>query len=297
MEKAYFCIYFNFHISDRMKNVIIRAMSGTIYVGLIVAAILCGKATFISLTAIFSIIGCIEFHKLTGTKGNNPVMTGVITAVDTIGCVSVSTIPAWLSATGTHWMAYACIFIILYGIIRVVMSLYDTGKDPFMSVAKSFMSVLYVASPMALLNLLYLIPAHGQTITLIMFVMIWLNDTGAYCIGSLFGKHRLCQRLSPKKSWEGFWGGMSFCVITALLCAFIFNDDTIFPIYGWVGMGVVVSVFSTWGDLFESMMKRSYGVKDSGNIIPGHGGILDRIDSLLLVSPALLLYVSVISSL
>ena len=137
---------------------------------------------------------------------------------------------------------------------------------------------------------------HAPWLVLMMFVMIWLNDTGAYCVGSLFGRHRLCERLSPKKSWEGFWGGMAFCIIAGAVCCFINNgwsmasEGCAISLVKWVGLGMLVSLMSTWGDLFESLIKRSLGVKDSGHLIPGHGGILDRIDSLLLVAPATFVY-------
>ncbi len=132
-------------------------------------------------------------------------------------------------------------------------------------------------------------------IVLIMFIMIWLNDTGAYCVGSLLGKRRLFPRLSPKKSWEGFWGGMAFCIAAGATCYFAFNHDEVMlwgnrSLSAWIGFGIVVCIFSTWGDLFESMIKRTVGAKDSGKLIPGHGGILDRIDSLLLTAPAAFIY-------
>jgi phosphatidate cytidylyltransferase len=121
-----------------------------------------------------------------------------------------------------------------------------------------------------------------------MFALIWINDTGAYCVGSTLGKHRLCERLSPKKSWEGFWGGMLFCIIASLIYAYISKT----PMLANLILAVIVSAFATLGDLFESMLKRSAGVKDAGNIIPGHGGVLDRIDSLLFVAPAVAIFMA-----
>ena len=123
--------------------------------------------------------------------------------------------------------------------------------------------------------------------------MIWLNDTGAFCVGSMIGRRRLFERISPKKSWEGFWGGMAFSIIAGILL-YLFGDG-IFGVFDdspwrWVALGIVVPVFATWGDLAESLLKRTVHVKDSGHLIPGHGGILDRIDSLLLVSPAVVIF-------
>ena len=129
----------------------------------------------------------------------------------------------------------------------------------------------------------------GKWAVLAIFVAIWINDTGAYCVGCTLGKHRLCERLSPKKSWEGFWGGFAFAIGWGIACYYLFPQVGL-NIYQWILFGAISSIFATWGDLFESMLKRNAGVKDSGNIIPGHGGILDRIDSLLLVSPVIMLF-------
>ena len=123
---------------------------------------------------------------------------------------------------------------------------------------------------------------------LAMFAFIWISDTGAYMVGCLIGKHRLFERISPKKSWEGFFGGLGLSIIIAALAArFIPDGYVLLSGYAqWIVFAVLVTIFSTWGDLCESLIKRTVGVKDSGKLIPGHGGILDRIDSLLLVSLA-----------
>ena len=119
--------------------------------------------------------------------------------------------------------------------------------------------------------------------------MIWLNDTGAYCTGSLLGRHKMFPRVSPKKSWEGFAGGLLFCVAAAV-GAWCFGIQG-WDLWQWLVAGAVACAASTYGDLFESLLKRNAGIKDSGNLIPGHGGILDRIDSLLMVAPAFMLLV------
>ena len=119
------------------------------------------------------------------------------------------------------------------------------------------------------------------------FVFIWLSDTGAYCVGSLIGKHRLFERISPKKSWEGSIGGGIFSIASSLGFAHFFP---FMPGWQWVGLAIVVVIFGTWGDLTESLMKRQLGIKDSGNILPGHGGMLDRFDSALMAIPAAVVY-------
>ena len=124
------------------------------------------------------------------------------------------------------------------------------------------------------------------------FIFNWVNDTGAYCTGMLFGKHKLFERISPKKSWEGSIGGSVFCIISSFILAHFFP----FMSTGvWIGLALTVVIFGTWGDLTESLLKRRLGIKDSGNILPGHGGMLDRFDSAILAIPAAVVYLYVVS--
>lgn len=159
---------------------------------------------------------------------------------------------------------------------------------------------MYVALPFALLPALVFVgdPAHPMEIhyrwifPLSVFIFLWTSDTGAYCFGSLFGKHRLFERISPKKSWEGSIGG----AFTSLLAAYIISLwDSSLTLPQWLGFSLVVVIFGTWGDLVESLLKRQLGLKDSGNILPGHGGLLDRFDSSLLAIPASLVYLYTLS--
>jgi phosphatidate cytidylyltransferase len=121
------------------------------------------------------------------------------------------------------------------------------------------------------------------------FIFLWTNDTGAYCVGSLLGRHKLFPRISPGKSWEGSVGGALFVLAAAWAISYFF-DGTILTTIQWLGLGLVVAVFGTWGDLVESLFKRTLGIKDSGNILPGHGGMLDRFDSSLIAIPAAVVY-------
>ena len=156
------------------------------------------------------------------------------------------------------------------------------------------LSQLYVALPFALLNVLAFQNSpetssvtYNPILPLSIFVFIWLSDTGAYCVGSLIDKHRLFERISPKKSWEGSIGGGIFSIASSLGFAHFFP---FMPGWQWVGLAIVVVIFGTWGDLTESLMKRQLGIKDSGNILPGHGGMLDRFDSALMAIPAAVVY-------
>lgn len=174
-------------------------------------------------------------------------------------------------------------------VARVVTQLYAVHRNPVNSLSRSLMAQMYIAFPLAILIILRNI--FGAHITLALLIFIWINDTGAFCVGSLMGRNKLFERISPKKTWEGFWGGMLFCVIAAFVMRGAFPQYYEMMSYGdMCRLGILVSLFATFGDLVESMIKRTCGVKDSGKIIPGHGGILDRIDSLLLVVPVALIY-------
>lgn len=154
------------------------------------------------------------------------------------------------------------------------------------SLAYTFLAMAYIALPLALAAMMS--DYSMRYLLLLVFVMIWINDTGAFLTGTAFGRHRLYERLSPKKSWEGFFGGLVFSAATGFVAALVLPQYLSFlnPLVGAL-LGVAVSVLATWGDLFESLLKRTAGVKDSGHIMPGHGGILDRIDSFLFVIPPL----------
>lgn len=270
-----------------MKNVIVRSISGLIYIAIIVAAILGGWRWFTLLTSVFTLLAIFEYRKVAGIRPEP-----ITLLADEIAALALCLLPVGLMVGGHTWLAYACCAAAPMGFLaRLTSALFDKGENAFDQTARSALGVVYAGLPMLCLNTLYLTnPAVTPGIVLMMFVLIWLNDTGAFCFGTLLGKHRLCERLSPKKSWEGFWGGMACCVLFGVAAFFTLNDAGL-PLGFWISLGAAVSLFATWGDLFESLMKRSMHVKDSGHLIPGHGGILDRIDSLLFCAPATMLIV------
>lgn len=273
-----------------MKNLIVRSMSGIIYVGLIIGCILGGKIPFILLMMLFAILGVVEFQKITMGKPRTGVQT--VARCWDILCV-LGGFSLWLTYLAVDWLAISGVIVLFtYFLVRFVIALYDKSHSAFSDTAMSVLSLLYIALPLGLLCLIYSDTYQSSYLILAMFAMIWLNDTGAYCVGSLLGKHRLFPRLSPKKSWEGFVGGLVFCVGAAIAANYLIPE--LFGLAEWIIYGILVCVFSTWGDLFESMLKRTYGIKDSGNLIPGHGGILDRIDSLLFVAWATFLFFAIV---
>ena len=273
-----------------MKNLIVRALSGIVYVGLIVGTLLWCAEAFTVLMLVLGILACREFQKM--TQGDPVSWIQVANrSLDMLVVGFANLIPYLvLSYFGLPLaMLFGVIILLIYPVTRLTLGLYDDMRKALVGTAWSTLGTVYIGFGLAAVTFLGTGYMLDKWFMLSIFIMIWLNDTGAYCVGSLFGRRKLFERLSPKKSWEGFWGGFMFDVLAGLACALWFNT-TDASIVWWIGLGAIVSVVSTWGDLYESLIKRTEGVKDAGNIIPGHGGILDRIDSLLFVAPVVLAY-------
>ncbi|MCM1292109.1 MAG: phosphatidate cytidylyltransferase [Bacteroides sp.] len=276
-----------------MKNILVRSLSGTVYVALIVCSILFGGVwAFPALCCLFVFIGIIEFQKMTQDDFYKSPRS---LFVDLLIGISFPALMALWSLQSPFMGFIALIlmgFIFVMVLLRLVMELYCHRNNPVRHISLSVFSVFYVAVPLAFATLVFF---TSKALLLLVFVMIWLNDTGAFLVGSAIGSHRLFERLSPKKSWEGFFGGLIFSVAAGYFANLLFPDAFMgMPVVYLCVLGLVVSIMSTWGDLFESMIKRTVGVKDSGTIIPGHGGILDRIDSLLFVAPSVSIYLLII---
>ncbi len=207
---------------------------------------------------------------------------------------------ATLAAAG--YISYRWLFIVIpLFVVMIVTELYRKQENPFDSLAHTVFSVIYIALPFSLFpfaaflhdGVNSLLPhsdlLFSPGIILGFFFLLWANDTGAYLAGVVLGKHRLMERISPKKTWEGFIGGL----VTASLVAWLISGWIgVVDIKGWIVVAVIVSVAGTYGDLAESMLKRSNGVKDSGTILPGHGGFLDRFDSAIISFPLVYLFIS-----
>jgi len=205
-----------------------------------------------------------------------------------------------LIASGIVTFDYYLLLIPL-ALFLFVTEIYRKKEKPFDSLAHTFFAIIYIAVPFSLLPFsafsrtgIDSLLAHGDVIfspgiVIGFLLLLWANDTGAYITGVTLGKHRLMERISPKKSWEGLLGGMIISVGAALLLAgWLGVVDT----SGWIVISIIISIAGTFGDLAESMLKRSMGVKDSGSIMPGHGGFLDRFDSALFSFPLVYLFIS-----
>ncbi len=273
-----------------MSTFTTRLISGTIYVALIVLVLLLSMVWGLwILLSVFAVAGIIEFNRLTGV--NRPYIFRIV-----LDCAAA----VWLLyATAQYGMAIShglAIFLpyLLYLLYVVCRSTFLPHQAMLPSLGNSLIGQLYIAVPLALTIRLTLVvdPFSSMTqynglLLLAIFIFIWVNDTGAYLVGSRWGKRRLAPSISPKKSVEGSIGGLLLVLLSAVVLRLL-----LFPELSWLSIlliATVVAVFGTIGDLFESSLKRRAGVKDSGKLIPGHGGILDRIDSLLLAVPAVYL--------
>ncbi|MBM6804904.1 phosphatidate cytidylyltransferase [Bacteroides caecicola] len=275
------------------NNFIQRTITGIVFVAVLVGCILGGPIPFTILFALISALTIREFGSIVGKSGeviiNKPIcmLAGVFLF---FGFAYLGVAP------GDSSVLIPYLFLVIY---LLVSELYLKRKNPLHNWAYTMMSQMYIALPFALLNVLAFhtnvtgsASEYNPILPLSIFIFNWVNDTGAYCTGVLFGKHRLFERISPKKSWEGSIGGAVFCVIAAFVMAHFFP---FLSLGVWVGLGLVIVVFGTWGDLTESLLKRTLGIKDSGNILPGHGGMLDRFDSSLMAIPAAVVYFYIIS--
>ncbi len=278
-----------------MKNFITRILSGAVYVGLIFCAIYFFDtipAIFLVFFGLVTLIGVWEACRL--THGDVQNQSKVVKCVDALGALAVFA-SFFFNEECDHSLA-SFLPILLYGLVRFTIQLYITNQNPIKSLQQSFFCICYVAIPLGLMSTISF--TENSMLLLSIFIFLWFNDSGAYLVGSTIGKHRLFERISPKKSWEGFWGGLVLSVLAGYVMGAYFNDIFHGPsALLFAGWGMVVSIFATLGDLTESLMKRTAGVKDSSHLIPGHGGILDRIDSLLFAVPASLIYLVVIKNL
>ena len=280
-----------------MKNFIVRTITGIIFVAAIVASFLRPEA----MVLLFSIVTGLTVWEFTGLVNGN-VNVNVNRFISTAAGVYFFYAMTYFCSDLYGGSAKSVVFIpyLVTIIYLLVAELYLKQEDPIADWAYTMLSQMYIALPFSLLNVLAFTATPQGTVNfntllpLSVFVFLWINDTGAYCTGSLIGRHKLFPRISPAKSWEGSIGGAVFVLAAAWAISY-WLDGVMLTTLEWLGLGMVVAVFGTWGDLVESLFKRTLGIKDSGNILPGHGGMLDRFDSALLAIPAAVVYLYTLS--
>lgn len=277
-----------------------RAISGSVYIALIVLTCIFSKLGFGILMLVFGVVGIYEFLSMTSdSKAGLSARCGIL-SLDIVAVMSLlfmSMSVSGFAGTGINGLGdsifYLSLFgtlLVLYTVARIGFALFQRSGNPVTMLAYSLLGIIYLTVG---LSSAIVLNSMSNGLVLIVFIFIWLNDTGAYLSGRTFGRHKLCVHLSPKKTWEGFFGGLIICIIAGILFSVTGFGQKLMPLNTWMAskfmlgflIPVSVVIFSTAGDLFESMIKRNCGVKDSGKIIPGHGGILDRIDSMLFAMP------------
>lgn len=285
-----------------MNNFIIRSISGVAFTAITIAAILAGPVWYALL--FFIVIAIMTDEYLNLTIGSEKIVTKALTVT---AAVSLYTVSFFIEYVGIsfYYLLLCAIPLFAIFIVNLYVKEYNVhifadekqklgrANNGYETFPFAIAAVAYIALPLSFCNIIVFndYGYYSPYILLFMFIVLWLNDVGAYCIGSTFGQKggkKLFPSISPKKSWAGFFGGLANSILAAVAMSFI----DIFGISTGkaVILGIIICIFGVWGDLTESQLKRNFGVKDSGKIMPGHGGMLDRFDAALLAFPAAVLF-------
>ena len=278
-------------MTEKQSNLVTRTITGVLFVAIMVCGFLRPEA-MIFLFALITGMAIWEYCGLVNDIEGVSVNRFISTVAGVYFFIAVA---AWRSGIVTNFVIF--VPYLLTVIYLFASELYLKNENPVHDWAYTMLSQMFIALPLSMINILaFDVQSDGfvhydMMIPLMLFVFLWVNDSGAYCSGSLFGRHKLFPRISPGKTWEGSIGGGILVLIVAVVVGYLLGDGHALSIPMWMGLGLVVVVFGTLGDLVESLFKRTLGIKDSGNILPGHGGILDRFDSSLMAIPAAVVYI------
>lgn len=276
-----------------IKDIFTRAGAGIIYILVILVGLLGGRYSFLIVFGAILGSGLFEFYRMVERDTSHAISK---TFNILHGVAIFISVFLYLEEINAYLLP---VFVLSYLLILITSSIFLRRTDILHGIIYSVFGQIYITMPLSLLMFISYSPGlavneYDWVPVLALFVFLWVNDTAAYFFGSLIGKHKLIEHISPKKSVEGFVAGIVFTMLASLIFYWI---DPSSPISFWMGFALVVALFGTLGDLFESLIKRTCNVKDAGDLIPGHGGILDRIDSLLVAVPALFLYLLLFLSL
>ena len=273
-----------------MSNLVIRTLSGALFIVVVIGSLLWHPYAYAGMMTVVIVWALLEFYDIViKDRVHAGRVSGVISGV------------AIFTATFFHAqnLVPVDVFLILIPLMALlfISQLYSTDQFSFRAIAYTLTGVAYIVLPLALCNGM-VFPSVDENpennyipdILLGFFILLWTNDTFAYLIGIGFGRHRLFERVSPKKSWEGFFGGLVCTVAFSLLIA---RWLPILSFRHWMAVAAIIVVFGVYGDLIESLLKRNLNIKDSGHFLPGHGGVLDRFDSVLLAAPMVYFYLRI----
>ncbi len=270
---------------SKYNNLTQRIIAALIGVLIIVVALIAGPWFYFTIFLFICLITQLEFYKLVGLDGMIPLKT-----FGTFSGMAFFTLTFLVESGRIGPDFYFLVFPILAGVYLIYLYRKRVTK-PFRGIAFTFLGIIYVAVPFSLLNVIIFHPGeYTFEILLGALLLLWSNDTGAYFAGVRYGKRKLFERVSPKKSWEGSLGGFVLSLVMAYVLS---NFSQVFTTGEWIAMGVIISIGGTYGDLVESLFKRSIEIKDSGRLIPGHGGFLDRFDGLLLSAPFIVTFLKI----
>jgi phosphatidate cytidylyltransferase len=270
----------------KYNNLTQRIITGLLGAAGVITAICVGPWTYFAVFFIICLFSLLEFYKLIGLDGMVPVK-----AFGTFCGVTIFTLSFFIEFHRLSYHFYY-LFFPLVSCVYMIKLYKKTERKPFTNIAFTFLGIFYVSVPFALLNITaFNNGSYNYEIVFGLLFILWASDTGAYFAGTLFGKRKLFERISPKKSWEGFFGGAFLALVFAYGLAQFFETFTLIQ---WIIIGLIIIIGGTFGDLVESLLKRSIEIKDSGSALPGHGGFLDRFDGLLISMPFIVAFVELI---
>lgn len=286
-----------------MNKFVTRTISGAVYVLIVVGSIYSGKllggdsntyqqiiGNFV-FSAVLFVIGIIGIHEVIANLRKKEVVVNAPLGY-AVGVLTYLILALWLNGDNLFYTADLTMLPALLPMLWLAVFLVQLWREdqrPFDTVGHTLLPSLWVMTPLALMTH---IQNQSAGLMMMVFILIWVNDSFAYMTGMLLGRHKMWERHSPNKTWEGTLGGIIFCIAAAMLVGPLFDTRALnFDRSDWAVVALVCSIIGTLGDLVESMFKRYCGVKDSGKIMPGHGGVLDRFDSLLLSTPFIIAYI------
>jgi phosphatidate cytidylyltransferase len=284
---------------SKYSNLTQRIITGLLGAAGIIAAVCFGPWTYFAIFLFICVSALWEFYKLAGMDGLAPQKT-----FGTLSGAFVFIISFFIEMEYVSYRYYFLIFP-LVSFVYMIKLYKKFERKPFTNIAYTFLGIVYVAVPFALLNVAAfenndIIGGQQQSYNYqIMFgclFILWASDTGAYFAGTFLGRRKLFERISPKKSWEGFFGGAALATVFAVALPYFFESigqTSTLDLIDWIIIGLIIIVGGTFGDLVESLLKRSIEIKDSGDSLPGHGGFLDRFDGLLISAPFIVAYVEI----
>ncbi len=259
-----------------MSNFIKRTITGALFVIAIIGAILWNQYSFLFLFFVINLLSTWEFYHL--LQKNN------IRLLKIYGCFLSGIIYLLFSFVALNYIDIEYLWTVIPLILSLfIIEIFRKDANALVQIGYTILGLLYIAIPFSLFVLIAFIDKTYQSTPLIGILMIiWIYDTFAYIVGKNIGKHKLFERISPKKTWEGLIGGSVVSIFAAYMISVYFNQ---LALIDWIIIAIITIIFGTLGDLFESLMKRGFNYKDSGNLLPGHGGLLDRFDAFLFVIP------------